>query len=401
MRSWPFDGSCDFDVRRRSGWAPAPLNEFIFKAETRCNLNCDYCYVYNLGDDSWRSAPRYMDLGVARQAARRIREHAIAHGLPRVGISLHGGEPLLRGSGPVRELVDAVREELGPVAAEFSMQTNATLVTDEIADVLSELGIRVGVSIDGDEYGNRHRLDLGGKSSYERTRRGIERLRARDGLLQGALAVIDLQSDPVATYEAIVGLGFRSVDFLLPHATWEQLPAGKSGAREHTAEAPYAEWLLAIYRQWSTEEPRPQIRIFDDVIHLLLGGSAAFEGLGLGPTTLAVIEADGSVELVDHIGVAYDGAESTGANVATHTLDDVLRHPGVVCRQIGIEALADECVRCPLVAVCGGGLITHRFDHVRGFRNRSVYCADLFALISTIRADLTRRLTAPREAVAG
>ena len=31
------------------------INEFIVKVSSRCNLNCTYCYEYNLGDDSWKS----------------------------------------------------------------------------------------------------------------------------------------------------------------------------------------------------------------------------------------------------------------------------------------------------------------------------------------------------------
>ncbi len=31
-----------------------PINEFIIKISSRCNLNCSYCYEYNLGDDSWK-----------------------------------------------------------------------------------------------------------------------------------------------------------------------------------------------------------------------------------------------------------------------------------------------------------------------------------------------------------
>lgn len=39
----------------------------------------------------------------------------------------------------------------------------------------------------------------------------------------------------------------------------------------------------------------------------------------------------------------------------------------------------------PLLAVCGGGLFAHRYASASGFRNPSVYCADLAALILHIR----------------
>ncbi len=50
-------------------WAPSPLVEFVLKIESRCNLNCDYCYVYNMGDESWRDQPSSMSLDVVDQLA--------------------------------------------------------------------------------------------------------------------------------------------------------------------------------------------------------------------------------------------------------------------------------------------------------------------------------------------
>lgn len=393
MRQWPFDGSCDYDLLVSSGWKPSPLNEFIFKIESRCNLNCHYCYVYNLGDESWRRAPRFMKPDIARAAASKIRNHADKHGVESVGISFHGGEPLLRGVEPVRRLFDVISHELRDLQAEYSLQTNATLVTEEIATELAAMGLRVGVSLDGDEEGNHHRLDRAGRSSYARTVRGAKTLARHDGLLQGALAVIDVSSDPVRTYRAIADCGFRSVDFLFPHGTWELLPPGKSANdRTPTAPAPYAEWLLQIYRVWADDRHRPRIRIFDDVIHLLLGGQQSFETLGISPARLAVVEADGGLELVDHVGVTYEGAAETGMNVLTHEVDDLLRHPGVTSRQIGKAGLPKQCLDCRMVDTCGGGLITHRFDEANGFLNPTVYCSDLFALVDAIDRDLKARI---------
>ena len=61
-----------------------PVNEFIVKIASRCNLNCDYCYEYNLGDSTWRSQPAVMSLETLGRAADRIVEHVRAHHLQRV-----------------------------------------------------------------------------------------------------------------------------------------------------------------------------------------------------------------------------------------------------------------------------------------------------------------------------
>ena len=388
---WPYDGSCDATTLRAKGWRPRPINEYIFKIQTRCNLNCDYCYVYNLGDDSWKAAPAELSDQLIDAAAARIKAHALKHQLPGVAVSIHGGEPLLRGIAKVENFVERMRVGLSPIAVEVSMQTNATLVTESVAQRLSVLDIHVGVSIDGDIDANSHRLDLGGKSSFKRVAAGIDQLARFPGLLQGALAVIDLRNNPISVYETIKGMGFTSLDVLLPHGTWEALPPFKHDDRSASAVAPYGEWLIGLYKHWAADENRIRLRMFDDILHLLLGGVYSFESLGLAAAQLATIESNGDIELVDSIGFTYDGAATTGANVMTNDIDEILEHPGVVCRQIGSEALPPECHRCPVLDICGGGLISHRWDTVRGFKNQTVYCSDMMALIQFIEADVNVR----------
>jgi uncharacterized protein len=63
----------------------------------------------------------------------------------------------------------------------------------------------------------------------------------------------------------------------------------------------------------------------------------------------------------------------------------VLHHPKLLHRQYGLAALAEKCQRCPLVEVCGGGYLPHRFNSGNGYRNPSVYCADLEYLIHHVQ----------------
>lgn len=39
-------------------------------------------------------------------------------------------------------------------------------------------------------------------------------------MFSGLLCTIDLQNDPVATYDAFVAFGLPKADFLLPHGIW-------------------------------------------------------------------------------------------------------------------------------------------------------------------------------------
>ena len=46
------------------------------------------------------------------------------------------------------------------------------------------------------------------------------------------------------------------------------------------------------------------------------------------------------------------------------------------------------CQSCPIVKVCGGGYLPHRYSLHRGFANPSVYCRDLTKLITHVRSSV-------------
>ncbi|MFM9592008.1 FxsB family cyclophane-forming radical SAM/SPASM peptide maturase [Streptomyces scabiei] len=385
----------------------AYLRQFVLKVHSRCNLDCDYCYVYHSADTSWRDKPRLMDAAVAERVAGRIAEHATAHDLPGVGIVLHGGEPLLLGARRLEELLGILGRglEQAGVPVRFSAQTNGVLLTPAILDVLLRHRVDVSVSLDGTRAGHdRHRVFTGGEGSHRRVTQGLARLRADPyrPLYAGLLCTIDLADDPVDTYEALLAAHPPRVDLLLPHGTWDAPPPGLADRRgriplappvsgdgvtaRRDGSTPYADWLRRLFDRWYDAPVRETgVRLFEELMAGVLGGSMRTESVGLAPATLAVIETDGSIEQSDSLKVAYEGAPVTGLDVFRNSLDDVLDQPQIRQRQSGASGLGTVCGRCPVLAVCGGGLYAHRYASGSGFRNPSVYCADLAALTLHIR----------------
>ncbi|KOU53402.1 FxsB family cyclophane-forming radical SAM/SPASM peptide maturase [Streptomyces sp. WM6378] len=360
------------------------LSQFVLKVHSRCDLACDHCYVYEHADTSWRGRPRAVSEDILAQVADRIAEHARRHQLPTVHVVLHGGEPLLAGPDRIRRAAEELQRALRSVSAlDLRMHTNGVLLDEKFCDLFLELGIKVGVSLDGDKASNdRHRRYSDGRSSHAKVIRAVELLnRPRyRRLFAGLLCTIDVANDPVAVYDALVELAPPRIDFLLPHATWDTPPPRPDGAA-----TPYAEWLDAIYRRWDAAGRPVPVRIFDSVLRTLRGESSLTESLGLAPADLVVIETDGTFEQADSLKTSYDGAPATGMDVFTHSLDDVLQHPGMLARQQGIEQLCDQCRSCPVVQSCGGGLYAHRYRTGNGFDNPSVFCPDLLTLVTTIR----------------
>lgn len=385
-----------------------PFRQFLLKIHSRCNLACDYCYVYESVDQSWRDRPRTMAPGAVRRAAALIAEHARDHALSEVHVVLHGGEPLLVGA----ERLDAVLRELtaalDPVARlRLNLQTNGLRLVEDPAllPVLARYGVRVGVSLDGTPATHdRHRRRPNGSGSHADVARALRLLAGpHRALYAGVLCTVDLEADPVETYEALLEFAPPRLDLLLPHATWQTPPPGLSGRTTAPRTAPgalpaepvpYARWLCAVFDRWY-DAPRREtgIRLFEEILVLLLGGTARSEAVGLTPVDLVVVETDGTIEQADSLKVTYPGAPATGLDVYRHTFADAARHEAFRARQRGRAGLGPVCAACPRSAVCGGGLYAHRYHPgatPTPFAAPSVYCPDLAVLVDHIAARLRR-----------
>jgi uncharacterized protein len=354
--------------------------------------------MYEMADQSWRDQPRAMSQETAELTARRIGEHACAHGLRDITLILHGGEPLLAGRDLFSRLVTSTRRWAGHgTTVHAAVQTNGVGLSDTYLKLFDELDVRVGVSVDGyAEAHDRHRRFASGRGSYQAVAAALRRLHRFPHLYGGLLCTVDLHNDPVRTYRALADFDPPKIDFLLPHGTWTDPPPGLAPGAVGT---PYADWLAKVFDYWY---PKPQtgIRLFEEIMHLLLGGASGSEIVGLAPAQMVVIETDGSIEQEDTLKAAYAGATATDLHVSRDALDAALLLPQIAARQIGDRALSAQCRSCPVRAVCGGGLYSHRYREGTGFLNPSVYCPDLLALIGYIRDRLREDLTAKRIRVA-
>jgi len=343
--------------------------------------------MYELADQSWRDKPAVMAPDIFEAAVRRIADHAATHSVESVCVVFHGGEPLMAGAEYLDRAAASVRSAL-PNGANLilAVQTNGILLAEPILAVLREHGIRIGVSIDGGEKAHdRHRKYANGRGSHSAVLRGLSTLQRAENrhLFAGMLCTIDISNDPIGIYEDLLAIGPPSINFMLPHANWASPPPGYSVGEMGTK---YADWLIAIFDRWYHSPQREVgIGLFEEIINLVLGGASASESVGISPVRTVVVDTDGSIEQIDHLKSAFEGAPETGLNVQTNTLDAVLTHPAIVARQRGIAALSATCRGCPVHRVCGAGLYSHRYRPGTGFLNPSVYCTDLRRLIEHIR----------------
>jgi uncharacterized protein len=375
-------------TRKAARRPDVPIDSYIVKVASRCNLDCTYCYVYNKGDESFRRQPFRMKPATVSALLSRVATHCAERKLKTVSFIFHGGEPLLAGMDFFRGFVAEAAATLGARTKPlFSLETNGTLLTREWLDLFVELQIAFGVSLDGPpEMHDRNRVDHAGAGSYARVRRALDLVQADrrvDRLFGGVLTVIDLETNPLAVYRHLREIGVRRCDFLLPDGTHDNRPAGLPPGGDAT---PYADWLIAIFDEWfQNEDTTLSIRILQDVIKLLFARDQGTDALGGGRNGVLVIETDGGIEPVDVLKICGDSFTKLGLNVATHEIRDAYGSDLVQLYQQGAARLCRACRACPIVAVCGGGYLPHRYARASGFDNPSVFCRDLVKLITHVR----------------
>jgi uncharacterized protein len=119
---------------------------------------------------------------------------------------------------------------------DLRIHTNGVLLDEKFCELFTELGIKVGVSIDGDQAANdRHRRYADGRSSYDKVSRAIGLLRAsrfRD-CMPGYCARL---TRPTIQWpcNSLASLDPPRIDFLLPHPTWDEPPCAPGAATEYT-----------------------------------------------------------------------------------------------------------------------------------------------------------------------
>ena len=171
------------DSRQSKCSSTCALKEYptlaVLKITLACNLKCVYCYS-NAGIDQ----SSHMSTETAHKV---VDEYVRLNPGKSITVVLHGGEPLINFK-LIKDLVEYSKKYDNKVI--ISIQTNASMVTDEIAEFIKSNNIQVGVSLDGPApFQNTARVLQNGKGSLDQTLRGI-RILQKHGVLFGVLGVM-------------------------------------------------------------------------------------------------------------------------------------------------------------------------------------------------------------------
>ncbi|MBI2264583.1 MAG: radical SAM protein [Armatimonadetes bacterium] len=325
-----------------------------------CNFNCNYCYM-----DAALQGQK-MSAETARLIIKRI-----ARDLPikEFTLEFHGGEPLLNFS-VIRETMEFALHEAKRYfkRVDFSMQTNGSLIKDEVLTQIKGFPFSLGVSLDGPEMiHNRNRIFPNGKGTFRSVMKGLDLARAA-GLDPGVIVVVD---DPTTYIETCKFLFSKGVTKFRLNPMACQGRAGTTKEFDAKRPAKFVEEYLKLIDflvSYKQENPEVFVDIWNINIYILhlmtpyrpfmcarspCGAGNAIMGFSHEGDVYPCDEFVGRPEF--RLGNIRDPGVSLAALIEEHPLCAKLQNRT-------IETLP-KCKACPWRNFCGGGCAAKANDH--------------------------------------
>ena len=157
----------------------APTSLHIFIVTTVCNSRCIYCQAQ---DGKSSKCDGMMSFAVSEKAV----DIALSAPADYLTFEFQGGEPLANFP-TIQHIVEYANKHCGSKRIEYSLVSNLTLLTEDIADYLAKHNISVSTSLDGPQYlHNQNRPYKNGDGAYDDVIKGIKLCRNKK-IIPGAI----------------------------------------------------------------------------------------------------------------------------------------------------------------------------------------------------------------------
>jgi len=312
-----------------------------------CNLDCTYCFFLDKADLYPNSVFR-MELPVLEAYLTQL--FAVTAG-EEITISWQGGEPTLLGKAWFKRAVSLANSLKPPhVRLLHTMQTNATLIDDEWAALLSEHRFLVGVSLDGPPHlHDAFRVDKKGGPTSDRVLRGLRALQ-RHGVEVNALVTVNSANmdHGLEVYRYLRDeLQLRYFQFIpiVEHK------GGVISAESVTAKG-WGSFLTTVFDEWFRHDVgEVYVSMIDAALAPLVGAPAGMCIFAETCGDAVALEHNGDLYSCDHF---VDEEHLLGNILDTHLGDLVSSQTQRAFGQAKKDTLPTQCTTCPVLSQCRG-----------------------------------------------
>lgn len=345
-----------------------PLYVMLKPAGSLCNLRCKYCYY--LEKNALYTEQKNHVIS-DEMLDKFIREYIEAQTSPDVLFCWHGGETLMRPISFYRRAIELQRKYARGRRIDNTIQTNATMLTDEWCEFFRENNFLVGVSIDGpQEFHDEYRRTATGKPTFHKVMQGI-RLLNKHNVDWNALAVVnDFNADyPLEFYNFFKEIGCHYIQFtpiverrIERNDGLSLAPGMEEGGELVDFSVTPEQWgrfLCTIFDEWVRHDVGTYfIQIFDATLANWAGVQPGLCSLAKECGHAGVMEFNGDVYSCDH----FVYPEHLLGNINEKTITEMMY--GEKQREFAKlkhELLPQQCRECPVEFACHGECPKNRF----------------------------------------
>lgn len=345
-----------------------PLYVMLKPAGSLCNLRCKYCYY--LEKNALYTEQKNHVIS-DEMLDKFIREYIEAQTSPDVLFCWHGGETLMRPISFYRRAIELQRKYARGRRIDNTIQTNATMLTDEWCEFFRENNFLVGVSIDGpQEFHDEYRRTATGKPTFHKVMQGI-RLLNKHNVEWNALAVVnDFNADyPLEFYNFFKEIGCHYIQFTpiverrIERNDGLSLAPGMEEGGElvdfSVTPEQWGKFLCTIFDEWVRHDVGTYfIQIFDATLANWAGVQPGLCSLAKECGHAGVMEFNGDVYSCDH----FVYPEHLLGNINEKTITEMMY--GEKQREFAKlkhELLPQQCRECQVEFACHGECPKNRF----------------------------------------
>jgi uncharacterized protein len=322
-----------------------PFSLLIKPVSADCNLRCSYCfYIDHL--KKVEKKPRMSD----KVLETMIESYMKTNQNNRYSFGWQGGEPTLCGL-EFWERVINLQKKYAPKGAIISngLQTNGTLITDNLAKFFAEYKFLLGVSLDGPAYlHDYYRKTIGQTPTHNIVMRGIELLRTYNVEFNILILVNNVNVRKAReVYSYLTEEGFNYHQYI-PCVEYDEFgnpqPFSINGKE-------WSAFLCDIFNQWIKEDINQiSIRLFDSILEYLVYGRYNVCHMGIDCCQYFVVEYDGNIYPCDF----YVRDDLLIGNVLEDRWEDVLKSP--IYQKFGQRKSNwhEKCKKCSYINLCHG-----------------------------------------------
>lgn len=330
-----------------------------------CNLRCKYCfYIEHL--DNIEPKPRMSENTLETMIASFMQTDQNNN----YAFGWQGGEPTLLGIKFWEKVVE-LQTKYAPPGAVISngLQTNGTLITDELARLFAEYRFLLGVSIDGPPHlHDIYRKTIGQTPSHSLVLQGIKRLKKANVEFN----ILTLVNSKTVKNASEIYQYLKDNEFYYH----QYIPCVEFDCNGNLE--PYSitgdEWgdfLCELFENWIKNDiNKVSIRLFDSIINYLINGSYNVCYMGNNCCQYFVVEYDGNVYPCDF----FVQKDLLLGNLKTNSWDEIKKSP--IYLKFGAKKAEwnNKCKNCPYLNFCHGDCQKFRISKKDPSKALSMLC---------------------------